>query len=123
MVALVACGAPGDGAGPGETHAPGRVRGTVVVGPPCPAERSNGDCERPVATLVQITLLDGTPVEQVRSGRDGTFEVGLPPGTYVFHVGDLRGAMLSTPETVKVEAGRLSEVRLVLDRIGHPDRP
>lgn len=77
-----------------------------------------------MSTLVQITRPDGTAVRQVRSGRDGRFDVRLAPGAYVFHVGDLRGAMFSRPETVKVEAGRVSEVRLVLDTgIRRPDQP
>lgn len=62
------------------------VRGIVLLGPTCPAQKvpDDGSCaDKPYVTDLRISTKSGTPVKRFRSGADGRFTVALIPGNYV----------------------------------------
>jgi hypothetical protein len=80
ILSAVACGA-GDLLGPG---APQGIEGTVLLGPQCPVQIVNDPCpDLPFQAWIQVRELDGRPLARIRSEKDGTFRIGLRPGSYL----------------------------------------
>lgn len=68
-----------------DTNATSGVRGQVLIAAICPAERAGDPAcgEKPYAADLRIATKSGTPVKKFSTEGDGTFKVGLIPGTYV----------------------------------------
>jgi hypothetical protein len=86
------------------------LRGTVVAGPTCPvvSDPPDPDCaDRPVAGAV-LVILDGTgeEVARVTSAEDGSFAIGLAPGSYRVVPQPVDGLMgIAAEVEVRVEVG------------------
>ncbi len=68
------------------------IRGTVMAGPSCPVERDPpepGCADKPVATNVSVfrTSDPQRAVAVTHSSAQGTFQVSLPPGSYIIMSG------------------------------------
>ena len=86
------------------------LRGTVSAGPSCPIVHDPPDpacADKPVAgAVIVVTNVDGTPVLQITTGADGTYDVPLGPGAYTIAPQPVEGFM-GAPEaqTVRIEMG------------------
>jgi hypothetical protein len=108
VVALVlaACsvGAPSSG-----------IRGTILAGPACPGPaRAESPCpDRPAAMTVEV-VSGTTVVATFTTDANGTFSVGVAPGTYTLRS---KGGLPPTlkPTTVVVAADRYTDVELHAD--------
>jgi hypothetical protein len=70
------------------------VQGTAIYGPTCPVQRVGGpSCQRPYSGA--IVFRGGDTAATAHSGADGSFRIGLPPGTYTV------GTEGTGPPTVK----------------------
>jgi hypothetical protein len=59
------------------------VRGVVLIGPTCPGATRASPCTEPYVAELVFLDADDQVRARVTSGPDGTFEVALPPGTYL----------------------------------------
>jgi hypothetical protein len=114
LTGLVACGQAGDGGGASTDSG---IRGKAVVGPMCPVEIAGTPCpDRPLQTKFEVVDASGKVVATVSTGKDGRFQVSLPPGTYV-----LRAASSNSPfpflkeMTVRVRAGEFTSIVVPFD--------
>ncbi|MDE1924737.1 MAG: hypothetical protein KGH79_00970 [Patescibacteria group bacterium] len=85
------------------------IRGTVMAGPTCPVERVPPDpacADKPLQTLVSIYRASDTEraFATTHSNANGSFEVSLPPGSYVVGAGD-PGAILPRCANTPAEVG------------------
>ncbi len=89
------------------------VHGTATAGPVCPVEQPGDSAcaPRPVAgaTLVVKTAA-GAEVARVTTGSDGSFAVGLAPGSYVLFPQPVDGLMgTAQPIPLTVAEGAIPE--------------
>ncbi len=110
---LTACASGPSGGGSAESG----IRGTVIAGPQCPVVQENSPCpDEPVDGAAIEVFRDGVVVQTATSGADGTFEIGLDPGTYeVRAVPTSNVGMSAKPVSVVVEKGVFAAVDLVID--------
>jgi hypothetical protein len=112
-VFVAACEAPTATTPPGTG-----IRGTVTLGPTCPVQQADQPpCVTPLAASLVITSgEDGSVVARVDAAADGTFQVDLPPGSYVINPqpgGD--PFPVGQPVDVTVEPGAYSQVEVAYD--------
>lgn len=63
--------------------APQGIDGLVLIGPQCPVQSEENPCpDLPYEAAIELWNEDGEFVTRIRSGTDGTFRVGLRPGSY-----------------------------------------
>ncbi|MGH2546604.1 MAG: hypothetical protein ACRDHH_04575 [Actinomycetota bacterium] len=112
-LALGSCAGPGD---PAAESAGSGIRGRVVILPTCPVETVASPCPpKPVATTVGVESEDGD-LRRVETEPDGTFRVGLPPGSYLVSAKPPPGTFIvPVTQPVTVEAGGYGQVTVVLD--------
>jgi hypothetical protein len=96
------------------------IEGQTVISPARPGPLREGDSgSAPFqTTLVVLSASNGQPVASVETGSDGRFRVSLPPGEY--RIGpspeqQRRRFPRGGEQTVKVQPGRFSKVRLEFD--------
>ena len=116
VVALTACGGKTT-AGSGRTTGSTGLMGKATISPAqntCPATRS---CGRPAAGLTLEFSQNGHAVRTTKTGKDGSYHVGLPKGgNYVIDVGGVRGiAPTVKPTAVTVSEGELKQLDLTID--------
>jgi hypothetical protein len=112
ILGAVACGT-GDLLGPG---APQGIEGTVLLGPQCPVQTAEDPCpDLPFQAWIQVLELDGRPLARIRSGEDGTFRIGLRPGSYVLDPDSGDPFPHASPMEVTVQKGRFTSVIVHLD--------
>jgi len=112
VLALVAVACAGDRAGGAESG----IRGKVMIGPQCPVEQAGSPCpDKPFVGTVLVSTESSRPVDSVESEPDGSFEIGLDPGTYVLTVAGLEGPTFAKPITVAVQSGRMTAVTVLVD--------
>jgi hypothetical protein len=98
---------------------PSGVRGTVLLGPTCPAPAdplvTAAPCTTPYSAELAILDSEGKVVTRVSSNADGTFQVDLPPGVYTIapRNGDPYPTAPSQPVTVV--AGQYAVVQVNYD--------
>lgn len=100
--------------------APGTLAGQVTIGPICPVERQDQPCPPSPELFLQQKILvydaDRTRlVAEIVPGTDGSYQKGLPPGTYsvvVKHTG-IRGE--NPPETVRIASGQTAILDISID--------
>jgi hypothetical protein len=114
LIGLVACAQAGAG---GAASTDSGIRGRAVVGPMCPVEIAGTPCpDRPLQAKFEVVDASGKVVDTVSTGKDGRFQVPLPPGTYV-----LRAAASNSPfptlkeMTVRVRAHRFTSIVVAFD--------
>jgi hypothetical protein len=93
----------------------GIVRGAATAGPTCPVEQAGHPCPpRPVAGAVSARRTDGTTRTTI-VGKDGTYRITVPPGTYTLHV--QTGSLLPRcpPVKVVVSAGATVQANMLCD--------
>lgn len=110
---LTACGGGVSGA-PGDSG----IRGRALLGPTCPVVTEEMQCP-PEPYEADIWVLAGDSAElvtTVRSGKDGRFEVRLPPGDYVLE-GDATAESFpyAKPVSVTVRPQEFSRATLAFD--------
>jgi hypothetical protein len=112
-LSLAACGED-SGAG----SASSGVEGTVTIGPICPVEHAESPCpDAPYAATITISSGDEV-VATGESGEDGTFRIGVPPGTYSVSAEPLDANAIAHAEPVEdvvVEPGAFTHVVLSFD--------
>ena len=103
------------------------VRGRVLAGPQCPvasepvggsvAGPTRDNCaEVPAAARVRaVDVRTQMVVSSIRSGRDGRFEIDLPPGDYELQAVSVDGSTEGAPTLVKVGESTMTTVTLILD--------
>ena len=84
------CPSSGGGNGGGILPYNSGVRGIVLLGPTCPVMREPPDpqcADKPYQTTVSVSRANDTThtFANIESGKDGTFELSLPPGDYVIN--------------------------------------
>jgi hypothetical protein len=91
------------------------IAGLVTIGPVCPVMTEDEPCpDQPFAATLVIRDALGHELCMTRSGPDGRFAIGLPPGWYeLVPVSD--GLPYATSQAVIVEPGRYSEVLVSYD--------
>jgi hypothetical protein len=96
------------------------IAGTVTIGPTCPVVHypPDGTCEdRPYQADFKITRKGSLlPLSRtVSSGKDGTFNIDVPPGEYTI-MPVLKAAMPhASPQEVTVVAGTTTQVHIMFD--------
>jgi|SRR5437588_8990769 len=94
------------------------VEGTVLFGPLCPVERADSPCPpRPIAADITVSTPTGITVTSWTSNANGSYRIGLGPGTYVLTArAPGPGAFgVSKPVDVVVVLGRYTNVDLMVD--------
>jgi hypothetical protein len=100
---------------------PSGIRGTVVLGPTCPAAEASPDaqvavpCLTPYAASLVVLDSESKVVARVTSGSDGTFEVTLVPGDYVVAPATSDSYPIAQPVSVQVNAGQYAPVQINYD--------
>lgn len=92
------------------------IEGIALRGPVCPVQRPNDPACAPRPHEADVVVLSESRfVTSFRTGEDGRFRVGLPPGTYLLvpEAGD--PFPVATDEEVEVAAGVYTEVTLSFD--------
>jgi hypothetical protein len=111
-IALIGCAGGGS-----STTASSGVRGTMVIGPTCAAQRVGQDCaDKPYAAEVRV--LDSASNQQVAtlsSGANGRFEAALSPGRYRIEAVSPESPPTLEPVEVTVPPHRYVEVMLRFD--------
>jgi hypothetical protein len=94
----------------------GGVRGTVTAGPVCPVERQGSPCPpAPWTGTVRATAADGATFD-IRTDREGAFELHLPHGTYtVAAVVEGPGPPTAKPVAVIIVGGTMQRLDLQVD--------
>ena len=87
------------------------VAGSVRRGPIRPVCIAGLACDAPAAGVLVEVDSGRAAVARVRTRKDGTFLVSVPPGTYVARV----VAKRSTPVVVRVRVGVMTRVALSID--------
>lgn len=93
------------------------IAGLVLIGPMCPVVSEDDPCpDRPFAATLEVWDEAGRLVCLTRSGDDGRFRMGLPPGVFevVPENGEF-GLPYAQPQTVTVVAGRYTDVLVNYD--------
>jgi hypothetical protein len=112
LVILVACG------GTEPSASDSGIRGTAHIGPQCPVVQAGSPCpDAPFDGDIQVTTTGGEEVATTPTEADGSFEVGLDPGTYVVGIvtPNPGGPPFAEPVTVEVEPGAFAPVDLAVD--------
>ncbi len=92
------------------------VEGTVMLGPTCPVERAGEDCEdQPFAAKLLIVDATGATVAATTSAADGSFRVGVAPGSYRIEDGEQNVMPFLKPVDVVVRPNGYTRVRLSFD--------
>jgi hypothetical protein len=83
----------------------------------CPVQLAGSPCpDRPIEADITVTTSDGETVATGHSGKDGTFRISLPPGSYTVSAERPNGAFgAGKPVTVDVTAGTYVRVNLLVD--------
>lgn len=92
------------------------IEGVALLGPICPVQRPDDPaCEPRPHEADVVVFAEGRFVTSFRTGTDGRFRVGLPPGVYrlVPESGD--PFPVAQEEVVEVVAGAYTEVTLSFD--------
>ncbi len=87
------------------------IAGSVRRGPIRPVCVAGLPCDAPAAGVLVVIDSGRTVFARLRTGRDGTFVVHAPPGSYVVRLVANRAA----PVPVRVRAGVLSRLSLSID--------
>jgi hypothetical protein len=111
-LAVVACGADGEGSGDGTSG----IRGRAVSGPQCPVEMAGSPCpDLPYQGTVIATDVDTGDVSTVETDAEGRFELPLAPGTYEVSIRSESQPPFAKPQTVTVEQGAFAEIVVTVD--------
>jgi hypothetical protein len=88
-----------------KAEAQGGIEGRVTIGPTCSVEREGSPCP-PGAWNGTVRATSSTgDVHEATTGSDGSYELALPPGTYiVMPAVDGPGPPSARPQTVTVGA-------------------
>ena len=83
----------------------------------CPVQGPGIICYRPYQTSITVVTADGDSVAEVRTDKDGHFEISLKPGDYVLIPDGAGGLRLPSVEavSVRVEKKQFTTVRVVYD--------
>jgi hypothetical protein len=116
LLLLTACGGASP-AGPGRTTGSSGFTGTVKISPAqntCPATRS---CAKAAVGLTLEFSQYGHVVVTTKTGKDGSYKVGVPKGgRYVISVRGHGGvAPTVKPPTANVSEGQFKQLDLLLD--------
>jgi Carboxypeptidase regulatory-like domain len=111
VLALAACGSGGTA-----TQPSGRVRGQVLSAPSCPVQHDGHPCPpRPVVGGRVIAMRAGDVVASTHTKTGGRFQLSLDAGRYVIRATNSGGLATTAQKTVRVTAGAIAHVRLVVD--------
>lgn len=96
--------------------APQGISGRVVLGPMCPVSYPGNPCpDQPYEAELHVLDSKGGAVTRIRSGADGTFRIGLRPGTYVLHPESGNPLPIAPDQTVVVPEGAYVSVTVSFD--------
>ena len=92
------------------------IYGQVTIGPACPVMQVGVPCpDKPYQATVAVLNQSRSRVTQFTTDAQGSFKVGLKPGTYLL-VPESPGVMPRAGEqTVTVTAGQFTQVNIVYD--------
>jgi len=85
----------------------------ITSSPSCPVERAGQPCPpRPVSATVDAQAPDGHVVASTQSGSDGSYRIGLAPGSYtlVVQTGSAYPRCPATPVTVTAGAAQRADI-------------
>lgn len=117
MSILAGCGDQGAGT----TRDPSGVTGWVHLGPQCPVQTESDPCDDNPAPGSRVTVakrllgnsdVGGQVVAHTTTHADGSYRVGVPPGTYVV---TSDAGMSCKPMHVQVTSGAYSTVDVPCD--------
>lgn len=91
------------------------IDGEVILRPVSPIERPGVVNDRPFQALIGVTNEAGHSVAEVRSDRNGRFEIILEPGTYVLHPESEAIYPHAPDQTVTVVKDHVTSVRIIYD--------
>jgi len=112
LIMALGCGSS-DLLGPG---APQGIDGMVLIGPQCPVQSLDDPCpDLPYEASIEVRVLGGGSVTRVRSGADGTFRVGLRPGSYTLEPESGDPFPIAQAQDVEVRVNEYSEVTISFD--------
>lgn len=112
LALAVGCGSA-DLLGP---DAPQGIDGLVLIGPQCPVQSVENPCpDLPYAATIEVRVQGGGSVTSIRSGSDGTFRVGLRPGSYTLAPESGDPFPIAQAQDVEVRANAYTEVTINFD--------
>lgn len=91
------------------------LRGLVTLSPTRPICLEGQPCSKPAAGAVVAFRRNGRAVARVTTRPDGTYRVGLRPGTYTVVAPRYRVGSGVTPRTVRVPKERVARIDFEID--------
>ncbi len=94
------------------------IKGEALLINACPGPVRPGQIcpDIPYVGLIQITDENGLPIAEISTMDDGSFQVDLPPGSYLLTIPSGDAYPIATSQPVSVHPGEYSPVRFVIDR-------
>lgn len=114
LAAIAGCQRSGALLGP---DAPQGVEGRALLGPTCPVQPADSTTcqDQPYQASVTVLEANGSEVTRFRTGTDGSFRVGLEPGTYTLHPQSGNPFPHATDQSVTVAPGAYTSVTILFD--------
>lgn len=94
------------------------IKGQVLVINACPGPMRPGQTcpDIPYLGIIQIRDESGNPIAEIYTAEDGSFQVDLPPGTYILTNPSEEEYPMATSQPISVTPGEYSQVQFVIDR-------
>jgi hypothetical protein len=93
----------------------GGLRGLVLIEPAYPVCKVNEPCTRPAANVWLVFSRSGRAVARTRTAQNGSYRIGLKPGTYAVSTPAKGIHSTLSPRRVVVAAERYKRVVFKLD--------
>ena len=113
LAAVMGCAASSSLLGP---DAPQGIEGRVLLGPMCPVAQVDNPCpDQPYQAWIDIADAGGKHVTRIQSDTEGSFRVGLEPGSYVMHPESGNPLPRASDQQVDVATGVYTAVTIAFD--------
>lgn len=92
------------------------IDGLVLIGPQCPVQTVDDPCpDLPYQASIDVRVRGGALITRVTSGADGTFRVGLSPGSYTLEPEEGDPFPTAAAQEVDVFQNQYTEVTISFD--------
>jgi hypothetical protein len=98
------------------TPADSGIEGQTLIGPMCPIVQVGQECpDQPYQAVLTVNSSTGERVVQVQADENGMFRIPLEPVEYIQHPESQNALPFASEQTVRVEAGKFTQVMVSYD--------